>query len=310
MDNKIKQIAFKYGIVIFLICLMVLFSLKSPYFLTVDNIAIILRQISIVGICTVGMTMVIITGGIDLAIGSTIALCSIILAKLLVSGMNIPQAIIITIALGVLLGLMNGFLINRIKVSPLIATLGTSTIFRGITYIITSGKTVYGFPEKFSFIGQGYIGFIPVPVILLILVYLVGYFILYSTKYGRYIYGIGGNEMASILSGVNVKKVKYFVYGISGGLTGFASVVLLSRINSGLPNTGVGFELDVVTAVVLGGISVNGGEGRLMGVLMGCLIMGILSNGMILTGINTYYQLVAKGVVLLTAVGIDNLVKR
>lgn len=310
MENKLHKFIFKYGIVFFLLLTIVFFSMNSPYFLTLGNMTIVLRQISIVGICTVGMTMVILTGGIDLAIGSTIALCSIVLAKMLVAGMAIPVAIIITLALGILLGLINGFLINKIQVSPLIATLGTLTIYRGITYIITEGKTVYGFPKAFSWIGQGYIGPLPVPVILWALVYLAGGFLLYRTKYGRYIYGIGGNENASRLSGVNVKKVKYLVYGISGGLTAFASVVLLSRINSGLPNAGVGFELDVVTAVVLGGISVNGGEGRLMGVLIGCLIMGILSNGMILLGVGEYYQLLAKGVVLLTAVGLDNVVKR
>ncbi|MBF8984732.1 ribose ABC transporter permease [Lutibacter sp. B2] len=310
MGKKAEQMFFKYGILMFLITLGLIFSIISPYFLTVGNITVVLRQISIVGICTVGMTMVILTGGIDLAVGATMALSSIILAKLLVSGVNILLAIILTLLVGIILGLINGLLINKMNISPLITTLGTLTIFRGITYIVTGGLPVYGFPKGFSYIGQGYVGMIPVPVIILALVYGAGYFILYSTKLGRYIYGIGGNESASILSGVNVKKVKYMVYAISGGLAGIASIVMLSRINSALPNAGIGFELDVVTAVVLGGISVNGGEGRLTGVIIGSLIIGVLSNGMILMSIGEYYQLVVKGVVLLTAVGLDNVVKR
>ncbi|QZY54934.1 ABC transporter permease [Crassaminicella profunda] len=310
MEKKIKSIFFKYGILVFLIFLCIVFSIASPYFLTIDNITIVLRQISIVGICTVGMTMIILTAGIDLSVGAMMALCSVILAKLMVAGVNIFLAIMITLLVGMILGLFNGFLINKIKISPLISTLGTMTIYRGITYIITKGLPVFGFPKSFSFIGQGYLGMVPIPVIILILVYIAGFFILYFTKLGRYIYGIGGNEKASILSGIHVKKVKYMVYVMAGFLTALASIVMLSRINSALPNAGTGFELDVVTAVVLGGISVNGGEGKLAGVIIGSLIMGILSNGMILLNIGEYYQIVVKGIVLLTAVGIDNAVKR
>lgn len=310
MNKIIKTGIFTYGILIFLIVLFLFLSFASPYFFTVDNLTTILRQVAVVGIVTVGMTMVILTGGIDLSVGSILGLSSVILAKLMVSGISISIAITITLIFGMILGFFNGFLINKINISPLISTLGTMTIYKGITYIVTNGGTIYGFPKSFSFIGQGYIFGVPVPVIILIFVYGFGFFILNSTRFGRYIYGIGGNEKASTLSGVDVVKVKYMVYIISGLLAALASVVMLSRINSALPNTGVGLEFDVVTAVVLGGVSVNGGEGKLQGVIVGLLIIGILTNGMILLSIGEYFQTVVKGLVLLTAVGIDNMVKK
>lgn len=310
MDKIKRSGIFTYGILIFLIVLFIVLSITSPYFLTIDNLTKVLRQVAVVGIVTVSMTMVILTGGIDLSVGSMLGLTSVILAKLMVSGLSIPIAIMITLIFGMILGLFNGFLINKIKISPLISTLGTMTIYSGITYIITGGGSIFGFPKAFEFIGQGYILGIPVPIIILVITYAIGFFILNNTRFGRYIYGIGANEKASILSGVDVIKIKYAVYILSGLLSSIASVVMLSRINSALPNTGTGLEFDVVTAVVLGGVSVNGGEGRLQGVIIGLLIIGILSNGMILLGVGEYFQTVVKGVVLLTAVGIDNVVKK
>lgn len=202
------------------------------------------------------------------------------------------------------------FLVNEINISPLISTLGTMTIFSGLTYMITGGKGIFGFPDSFSFIGQGYLLNIPIPIIILVAVYAFGFFVLNNTRYGRYLYGIGANEKASVLSGVAVKKVKYTAYMTSGLLSALASVVMLSRVNSALPNLGEGLEFDVVTAVVLGGVSVNGGEGRLQGVVIGLLIIAVLSNGMVLLGVGNYSQAVIKGLVLLIAVGIDNLSKR
>ncbi len=310
MDKIKRSGIFTYGILIFLIVLFIALSISSPYFLTIDNLTKVLRQVAVVGIVTVSMTMVILTGGIDLSVGSMLGLTSVILAKLMVSGVSVPIAIIITLIFGMILGLFNGFLINKIKISPLISTLGTMTIYSGITYIITGGGTIFGFPKGFEFIGQGYFLGIPVPIIILVITYAIGFFILNNTRFGRYIYGIGSNERASILSGVDVVKIKYTVYMLSGLLSSIASVVMLSRINSALPNTGTGLEFDVVTAVVLGGISVNGGEGKLQGVIIGLLIIGILSNGMILLGVGEYFQTVVKGVVLLMAVGIDNVVKK
>ncbi|OLS03793.1 ABC transporter permease [Tissierella creatinophila] len=310
MDKIKRSGVFTYGILIFLMVLFLFLSFSSPYFLTVDNLTKVLRQIAVVGIVTVSMTMVILTGGIDLSVGSILGLTSVILAKLMVAGVSVPIAIIITLISGMGLGLFNGFLINKIKISPLISTLGTMTIYSGITYIVTKGVSIFGFPKSFSFIGQGYILGVPVPIIILVIVYIFGFFILNYTRFGRYLYGIGANEKASILSGVDVVKIKYVVYILSGLLASLASVVMLSRINSALPSTGVGLEFDVVTAVVLGGISVNGGEGKLQGVVIGLLIIAILSNGMILLGVDTYFQTVVKGAVLLMAVGIDNISKK
>ncbi len=309
--DKIKRTGiFTYGILIFLIVLFIILSLSSPYFFTVGNLTKVLRQVAVVGIVTVSMTMVILTGGIDLSVGSMLALTAVILAKLMVAGVNVALAILITLVAGMLLGLFNGFLINKVRISPLISTLGTMTIYSGITYIITGGKSIFGFPDSFSFIGQGYILRVPVPIIILVFVYIFGFFILNNTRFGRYLYGIGANEMASVLSGVNVKKIKYAAYIISGLLSSLAAVVMLSRVNSALPSLGDGLEFDVVTAVVLGGISVNGGEGKLQGVVIGLLIIAILSNGMILLGVGNYFQTVVKGLVLLIAVGIDNISKR
>lgn len=310
MDKIKKNGIFTYGILIFLIVLFLVLSLSSPYFLTVENLTKVLRQVAVVGIVTVSMTMVILTGGIDLSVGSMLALCAVILAKLMVAGVNVALAILMTLIAGMALGLFNGFLINKIKISPLISTLGTMTVYSGITYIITGGTSIFGFPDSFAFIGQGYIFKIPVPIIILVLVYSFGFFVLNNTRFGRYLYGIGANERASILSGVNVKKIKYIAYIISGLLSSLAAVVMLSRVNSALPSLGEGLEFDVVTAVVLGGISVNGGEGRLRGVVIGLLIIAILSNGMILLGVGNYFQTVVKGLVLLVAVGIDNISKR
>lgn len=309
--EKIKRTGiFTYGILIFLIVLFIILSFSSPYFLTVENLTKVIRQVAVVGIVTVSMTMVILTGGIDLSVGSMLALSSVILAKLMVAGVNVPVAIILTLVAGMTLGLFNGFLINKIKISPLISTLGTMTVYSGLTYILTGGRSIFGFPDSFSFIGQGYILKLPVPILILGLVYVFGFFILNNTRFGRYLYGIGANERASILSGVNVNKVKYIAYIISGLLSSLAAVVMLSRVNSALPNLGEGLEFDVVTAVVLGGVSVNGGEGKLQGVIIGLLIIAILSNGMILLGVGNYFQTVVKGLVLLVAVGIDNISKR
>lgn len=310
MVTKIKNLTFKYGTLLFLLLLMLVFSIVNPTFLTLKNLTNVLRQISIVGICTVGMTMIILSGGIDLSVGSIVALTGIVLAKLLVAGMPMLPAILIALIIGTVLGFLNALLINFVNIPPLIATLGTISVYRGISYIITGGIAVHGFPDSFRIIGQGYVGFMPLPVIIQLVVYAIGFYILYRTSTGRYIYGVGSSEKVSYLSGVDVKKVKYFVYTFSGFLGGLAGVVMLSRLNSGLPNTATGFELDVVTAVVLGGISITGGEGRLEKSILGCLIIGVLSNGMILLGIPEFYQMLAKGVVLIVAVGIDTSMRR
>ncbi|CAH0119235.1 Ribose import permease protein RbsC [Paenibacillus sp. CECT 9249] len=305
-----RNIFSKYGIYVVLVFLIVFFSIASDAFLSVDNFMNILRQVAVIGIVAVGMTFVILTAGIDLSIGAVIGVSAVLTAQLMVSGVHPVIAIIITLTAGVGIGFLNTYFIHEIKIPPLIVTLATMTVLRGVAYLITGGLPVYGFPKGFSAIGQGYVLGVPVPVIIMVVCFAIGYIVLEKTKFGRYVYGIGSNEEASRLSGVNIRKVKYITYCFCGFLSALAGIVLLSRVNSGQPIAGTGYELDVITGVVLGGVSMNGGEGRITGVITGIIIMGVLTNGMILLNISEYFQLVVKGSVLLAAVSFDYITKK
>lgn len=302
---RIRQIFSRYGIYIVLVAMAVYFSLASKAFLTTENIFNILRQVAVVGTAAVGMTFVMLTGGIDLSVGSIIGVAGIVTAELMVLGIHPVLAVLIALAAGVVMGLLNALIINEFKVPPLIVTLGMMTTLRGVAYLVTGGLPVFGFTESFTLLGQGYIWVVPVPVIIMAVTFVAGYIVLNKFTIGRYIYGIGGNEEASRLSGVSVKKIKYFVYSVSGFLCGLAGVVLLSRTNSGQPKAGTSYEMDIITAVVLGGVSITGGEGKITGVIAGVLIMGILSNGMIITNVGDYVQRIIQGLVLIIAVAFD-----
>ena len=307
--SKLRIIAAKYGIIAVLIALIALFSLTTDVFLTPINLFNILRQVAVIGIVAAGMTFVIITAGIDLSVGSLIGVSGVVAAKLMVDA-NWPvfPSLLVTLVICTLIGLFNGFLINKVHIPPLIATLGMMTLLRGVAYTITAGLPVYGFSGNFRLLGQGYIWLIPIPVIIMVVVFIGGYIVLEKTSLGRYIYGIGGNEEATRLSGVNIEKVKYIAYSLSGFLSGLAGIVLLSRINSGQPIAGTGYELEIITAVLLGGVSIMGGEGKIAMVIVGVVIMGVLSNGMILLDMQQYIQWIVKGAVLLAAVGFDRFV--
>jgi ribose transport system permease protein len=305
--NSVKRELGRYGIFIVLVALCVFFGLVSPVFFSSENIFNILRQVAVVGIVAVGMTMVILTGGIDLSVGAIIGVASVVTAELMLAGVPPVLAAVITLLVCSLAGLANGLLVNEMLIPPLVATLGTMTSLRGVAFIISGGLPVFGFPSTFAKLGQGYLWIVPVPVIIMVVIFALGFLLLNSTRFGRYVYGVGGNEEATRLSGVGVKSIKYLVYAISGFLSGLAGIVLLSRINSGQPKAGTGYEMDVVTAVVLGGVSINGGEGKIGFVVVGVLIMGVLTNGMILMNINEYVQWVVKGLVLVAAVGFDRL---
>lgn len=305
VSANVRDLVSRYGIVIVLIALVVFFSIASPAFLTTDNLFNILRQVAIVGIVAVGMTMVLLTGGIDLSVGSIIGVAGVMAAQLMLAGMHPVLACLLTLLACTMLGAINGFFINTMKIPALITTLGTMTAIRGVAYLLTGGLPVFGFSDSFKIMGQGYLWIIPIPVIIMAAVFVAGYILLNKTVYGRYIYGVGANEEASRLSGISVKKVKYLVYTACGALSGLAGLVLLSRVNSGQPKAGQGYEMDIITAVVLGGVSIFGGEGKINFVIIGVLIMGVLSNGMILLNINEYVQWVVKGLVLLLAVGFD-----
>ncbi len=307
MKINTKTIDMKeYGIIVFFLLLMLTLSFVARGFSSTENLINISRQVALVGIVAVGMTMVMISGGIDLSVGSIIAASGVTSAYLITqTGLNPVFAGILGIGVGGLVGLLNGFLISKLNIPPFIATLATMAGARGLAYVITEGMPIYGFPDEFAFIGQGYLSFIPVPVVVMILVFGVGYFLLNKVPFGKYVYGIGGNEEAARLSGVNVGNVKLLVYVINGLLSGLAGVILLSRIMTAVPNSGNGFEMDVITGVVLGGVSMSGGEGKLRGVLIGVLIMGVLSNGMMILGFVEYYQWIVRCFVLIIAVGFD-----
>ena len=310
-SKKLRAILGEYGIIAVLILLVIVFACLSDRFLLLNNIFNILRQVSIVGIISVGMTFVMLTGGIDLSCGSVVG-ASVVGAALLMTeaAMHPVLACLIMLVFGTVLGLINAFFITQFKVPPFIATLGMMTSVRGIAYIITGGLPVFGFNRSFTVLGQGYVlNVIPIPVIVMFVVFAFGIVFLGKTRIGRHIYGVGGNEEAARLSGVNVKKIKYIVYGIAGLMSSLAGVVLLARVNSGQPNAGEGYEMDVITGVVLGGVSMSGGQGRLAMVIVGTLIMGILTNGMTMLTINEYVQQFIKGLVLIGAVALDNFIK-
>jgi ribose transport system permease protein len=310
MKKLIGQAARKSGIYLILIALIVFFSFKTSAFLRPDNLFNVMRQVSMLGIAAVGMTVVLLLGGIDLSIGSQVTLANIVTAWLMVKGgLHPAAAVAASLSLATALGFVNGWSVANLRMPAIIVTLGTMTMLEGVAYIICKGVPIFGFPRSFSVLGQGYLGPVPVPVIIMLAVLLLGSFILNRTYFGRYFYAVGGNEEASMLSGINVKNVKYLAYTLSGLFAGVAGVVMLSRTNSGQPIAGKGFEFDVLTAVVLGGVSINGGYGKIHNVVAGVLIIGVLGNGMILLGVNQYVQMVTKGAVLFLAVAFDCLQK-
>lgn len=305
--NQLKDKAIWFVVIV----LMAAFTWANPKFITPANLLTIARQVSMYGIAAIGMTFVILLGGIDLATGSIITFVNILCAYFMVNmGMDMYVAIILSLIASTLVGAINGFMVSSVRMPALIATFSTQTVFAGASYLLCGGRPINGFTEKFKVIGQGYLGPIPVPVILMAICFAVGSFILNSTYFGRYFYAVGGNEEAAKLSGIRVGRVKYLVYSLSGLFAGLAGVVMLSRTNSGQPTAGIGYEFDVITCVVLGGVSVSGGYGKLSNVLAGVLIIGALTNGMVLVGVSVYLQMVIKGLVLAFAVGFDCYQKR
>lgn len=296
----------KYGIFVVLLLLIVFFGVTSKAFLVPSNLFNVARQVSMLGIAAVGMAFVLLLGGIDLSIGSQITLVNIVAAWLMVNAQLHPIiASLIAILMSTSIGFLNGWIIANIKMPPLIVTLSTMTIIEGVAYIICRGIPIFGFPKSFSALGQGYVGPIPIPVIIMVVILLLGSFVLNKTYFGRYFYAVGGNEEAAKLSGIHVNRVKYLVYSLSGLFAGIAGIVMLSRTNSGQVLAGKGFEFDVLTAVVLGGVSVSGGFGKISNVVAGVLILGVLSNGLVLLDVSQYVQMVTKGLVLLLAVAFD-----
>lgn len=293
-----------------LLLLSIVLSFLSKEFLTVVNITNVLRQQTMVAITAVGATFIMITCGLDISVGSTIALSGVVFAKLVQGGVPILYACMLGIVVGGIVGLVNAAMIVGAKINPVIATLGTMYAVRGTAYLIAGGATIAnGLPLEFMNLGRGHVGIIPIPVIIMLVVYAIFHFILSKTLLGKYTYAIGGNMETTRLSGIPVKKVLVSLYAITGLLTGLSGTIMASRLNSGNPQIGQGFEFDVIIAVFLGGVSSSGGEGTLLGTFMGAMIVGILSNGLNLLGINAFYQYIIKGVVLVLAVMIDMTIK-
>ena len=300
-----------WGLFIVFVLLCVSFALSSPVFLKMSNLINIIRQVSIIGTAAMGMAILMISGGIDLSIGSHLAFTGLVVAIMLKQfSLPVWAAILITLSFSIIVGMVNAFLVTYINIPPLIATLGMLSVLRGVGYIITGGYPVYDFPEAFITLGRGYVGPIPIPVIIMLVVFIFVFILLNRTYLGRYFYALGGNQEATRLSGIDVVRTRYIAYSLCGLFVGIAGLILLARINSAQPSAGSGFELDVITAVVLGGVSISGGEGKIPNVLLGVLIIGVITNGLILLNVHDYYQMVIKGVTLLLAVAIDKFSKR
>ncbi|WP_197490792.1 ribose ABC transporter permease [Brevibacillus sp. SKDU10] len=288
-----------------LFLLVIILSIVSSDFLTVSNIFNVLRQVSINALIAFGMTFVILTGGIDLSVGSTLALSSALSAGLMASGGDPFLAIAVGLLAGLVMGAFNGILVAKGNVAPFIATLATMTVFRGLTLVYTEGKPITGLPDSFGLVGKSFFLQIPMPVIWMLLSFVALYFILKHTTFGRHVYALGSNEEATRLSGVSTTKVKIWVYSISGLFASLAGIILTSRLNSAQPTAGTSYELDAIAAVVLGGTSLSGGKGWIVGTLIGAMIIGVLNNGLNLLNVSSFYQLVAKGAVILIAVLLD-----
>ncbi|MFP3156205.1 ABC transporter permease [Lachnospiraceae bacterium ZAX-1] len=304
-----KDFVAKYGVILGLVLIMLFFTIMKSRFLTPVNMLNMLRQASINGLLALGMTFVVLTGGIDLSVGSTVGAagmyCALVARQ--TTGMPWYVALLTGLLAGLIVGTVNGVVIAYLKVPAFIATLGMLSIARGITFMASDAKPIPGLSKSFLVIGGGTLGIIPIPVIILIVVLILCYIVLYKTRYGRYVFATGGNAVSARVSGVNVKGILCSVYMISGLLAGLAGVILTSRVTSGISQSGDGYEVDAIAAAVIGGNSLSGGRGRLWGTVIGFLIMGVMNNGLDMMAVSSYWQLVIKGIIIIGAVMLDSL---
>ncbi|MBV9875934.1 MAG: ABC transporter permease [Verrucomicrobia bacterium] len=314
-----KTIFRKYGIFLVFIAMLVVASILSPAFLSPTNLINVVRQMSVVGLIALGVTGVIVSAGIDLSSGSVVGLSAVVAASLAqlpdyaaayYKGLNLPVfvAVLAACAVGALVGLLNGGLVAKTRIPPFIATLGTLTTIRGLAYLYTSGRPVSDLTDDYNFIGQGDFLGIPVPILILVIMAIITHVLYSQTKFGKYIYAIGGNEQAARVSGINVSKYKMLMYVYAGLLSGLAGLVVSARIGSGQSGQGVGYELDAIAAAVIGGASLSaGGIGTVAGTIVGALIIGVLNNILDLTNVSAYWQQIVKGCIIVGAVIIDQL---
>lgn len=309
---KVKFFLKEYVVLVILVLFMIIASLISDKFFTVINITNVLRQTSMIIIIGSVVNLLMVSGGIDLSIGSIVGLSAAILARLVGynSGFPFVLAIIIAIFVGLICGMFNGFLVVNLNVNPIIATLGTLYIFRGLVYIVLKSQTIgTGFPQNYSLIGQGYLWIIPIPVIIMLIIFFIFLFIEVQTLLGKYSYAVGGNEQAAILSGVPVKLIKFILYSLVGLMSGIAGFIITSRANSANPDGGMGMEFDVILAILLGGTVLGGGKGSVKGMIFGALILGVVGNGMNLLGLSSAYKLVVMGIVFIIAIVLNKLIR-
>jgi len=307
MQLDLKRVLKNYGILFAFVLVCVILAFLSPVFLRWNNILNIIRQSSIFGIMAVGMTFVILTGGIDLSVGSILAVSGALAAGLLKADAGLPSVILAALAMGAALGLANGLIITVGRITPFVATLGMMSIARSLTLIYLNGYPISGFNPQFRFIGGGDLLGVPIPTVVFHLAVLLAAIILSDTRLGRYTYAIGGNEETVRLSGIQTHFYKTMVYVISGVTSAVSAILLISRLNSAEPVAGMGYELDVIAAVVIGGTSLNGGRGGVWGTLVGALLIAVINNGMVLLGISPYFQQLVKGLIILGAVLLDRL---
>ncbi|MCG8570446.1 MAG: ribose ABC transporter permease [Spirochaetes bacterium] len=300
-----KDFFYKFRSLIGLFLLIIVLSILSERFFTFSNFTNIFRQTTLNALMAVGMTFVIITGGIDLSVGSIYAFSGAVTAGLLVNNINVWFALPIGLLIGGTIGTINGLLITKAKFPPFISTLAMMTIMRGGTLVFTNGQPITGLGDDFYHIGGGYIWIFPVPVLITIGIFIIAYIILTKYRIGRYLYAVGANEGAAMLSGINTHIVKTMAYGMSGLLSALSGIIIASRLNSAQPTAGQGAELDAIAAVVLGGTSLSGGQGGVVGTIIGALIIGILNNGLNILNVSPFYQLIAKGAVILIAISFD-----
>jgi len=308
--NRVKQITKQFNglsTLIALILLMVIITLVNSSFMTTSNMLNLLLQVTTNGFIAFGMTFVILTGGIDLSVGSSLALSCAMAAGMIVGKVPAAIAVLLALVTGGILGAINGLFIAYGQLAPFIVTLATMSIYRGATMVFTNGQPISNLGNSFlfQFIGQGRVVGIPFPVILMFVVFVILYIVLQKTAFGKYVYAIGGNEKAAYISGIKINKVKIIIYTIIGVMSALSGLVITSRLMSAAPTAGTSFEMDAIAAVVLGGTSLSGGKGRLFGTLLGALIIGVLNNGLNIIGVSSFWQQVVKGVVILIAVLLD-----
>ncbi len=301
----------EYVIVVAIILESIVFAVIAPQFFSVPNLVNVALSIAITGILAVGMTAVILTGGIDLSVGSVAALAGVVAALIASRGGSSALVLggLVALGIGLAVGLFNGVMIAQFRVPPFVVTLAMLTICRGLAFIVTGGRAIGNLPASFEFLGRERVLGVPVPVILMLIVFAIGWFVLKRMTFGRYVYAVGGNREAAYLAGVNTKGVTMLVYILNGLLVGLAGLVLASRLGAGVPNAGLQYELDVIAAVVVGGTSLMGGRGSVIGTLWGAVFIGILNNGLNLAGIDPYIQKIALGLVILLAVLADQINK-